>query len=303
MSEVYLATQLSLDRTVAVKVARQEGETADELAARFTRKALVLGQFQCPYIVPVFAAGTLPSGQGVLGWIAMEYQAGGDLARWIAQHGPVPIGLGLKWFRQALDGLGYAHNNGVMHRDIKPHNLLLTVDGDVKLGDFGLFKYVDTDAGTGGRNPVRGTPYYMAPEQARGEHLDERSDIFSLGTTFFHLFTGRLPFDASTPVEVLKLIADGCAPKLESVAPDMPTPLHVILSRMLEREPERRYQSVSVLLEDLASYEMRELLSIGDSGSFEPPADGGVMSDSTPGLETSAYVPSGSSSDPLMRSN
>ena len=303
MSEVYLATQLSLDRTVAVKIARQEGGPDDELSARFTREAMVLAQFQSPYIVPVLATGTIPSGTGVLGWIAMEYQAGGDLARYVARHGPAPADLGLRWFRQALDGLRYAHHNGVLHRDVKPHNLLLTVEGNVKLGDFGLFKYVDPDDGTHGRRPVRGTPHYMSPEQARGEHVDERSDVYSLGSTFFHIFTGRLPCDGATPAEVLRAIAQGEPPRLLESAPDLPPALGIIFNRMLARKREERYQDVSVLLADLESYAIRELLPVAESGSF-PATDAadGPATAVMPGMETSAYVPS-VPSDPLVGSN
>lgn len=306
MSEVYLATQLSLDRTVAIKVARTEGGPDDEPAARFTREALVLGQFQCPYIVPVLAAGTIPSGSATLGWIAMEYQSGGDLARWVAQYGPPPVELALRWFRQALEGLRYAHNNNVLHRDLKPHNLLLTAEGNVKVGDFGLFKFVETeDAGGGRRRAVRGTPHYMSPEQARGENLDGRSDVYSLGTTFFHVITGRLPFDGPSSAEVLKQIANADAPKLLDVAKDLPIAMGVLFNRMLARNREERYQDVDVLLADLESYVARELLPLSESGSYPateaadqeiaPPA-------SSPGLETAAYIPA-VPSDPVLGSN
>lgn len=303
MSEVYLATQLSLDRTVAVKIARQEGGPDDELSARFTREAMVLAQFQSPYIVPVLATGTIPSGTGVLGWIAMEYQAGGDLARYVARHGPAPIDLGLRWFRQALDGLHYAHHNGVLHRDVKPHNLLLTAEGNVKLGDFGLFKYVDPDDTQHGRRPVRGTPHYMSPEQARGEHVDERSDVYSLGSTFFHILTGRMLFEGAAPADVLRVIATGEAPPLLEVAPDLPPALDVIFRRMLARKRDDRYQDVSVLLADLESYVARELLPSSESGSF-PAAEAadGPPSATMPNLDTSAYVPA-VPSDPMVGSN
>lgn len=302
MSEVYLATQLSLDRTVAVKVARAEGGPDDEMAARFTREALVLGQFQCPYIVPVFAAGTIPSGKGVLGWIAMEYQAGGDLARWVAQHGPAPVELALRWFRQALEGLRYAHNNSVLHRDMKPHNLLMTADGNIKVGDFGLFKYVESeDAPPARRRPIRGTPHYMSPEQARGENIDERSDIYSLGSTFFHILSGQVPFDGPDPTEVLRLLAQAQTPKLLEVARDLPAPLGVIFNRMLAPRRDERYQDVSVLLADLESYIGRELLPVADSGSFQAADVVDAPIPTTTGLETSAYVPA-VPSDPALGS-
>jgi serine/threonine protein kinase len=301
MSEVYLATQLSLDRTVAVKVARQEGGPDDELAARFTREALVLGQFQSPYIIPVLATGTVPSGAGVLAWIAMEYQAGGDLARHVTTHGPASAELGLRWFRQALEGLRYAHHNGILHRDIKPHNLLLSAEGNVKLGDFGLFKFVAPEELAGGpRKPVRGTPYYMSPEQARGEHLDERSDVFSLGSTFFHVFTGRLPFEGATPADVLRVLSQSDAPPILELAPDLPSPFGVLFRRMLARNREDRYQDVGVLLADLESYAIRDLLPMAESGSFPATQAADIEVDNPPpGVETSAYVPS-VPSDPMM---
>ncbi|HEY1378557.1 MAG TPA: protein kinase [Gemmataceae bacterium] len=291
MSEIYLATQISLDRTVAVKIAREESPPDSDLAARFAREAVVLAQFTCPYIVPVLAAGAEPSGSGVLGWIAMEYEAGGDLARWLTQQGPPALALGLRWFRQALEALRYAHRNAVLHRDLKPHNLLLTADGNVKVGDFGLFKRVRADD-PAKRPPgaVHGTPHYMSPEQARGEHLDERSDIFSLGTTFFHVFSGRLPFEHAKPAELMRRITHADAPRLTDAAPHLPVPLAVILGRMLARTREERYQDVGVIIEDLASFESRGLLRSSESGAFMPvPA----VRDGEPaeGAETTAYVP------------
>jgi hypothetical protein len=291
MSEIYLATQLSLDRTVAVKIARQESPPDSDLAARFAREAVVLAQFTCPYIVPVLAAGTVPSGAGVLGWIAMEYEAGGDLARWLDQQGPPALELGLRWFRQALEALRYAHRNAVLHRDLKPHNLLLTADGNVKVGDFGLFKRVrQLDPGRAAPGAVHGTPHYMSPEQARGEHLDERSDIFSLGTTFFHLFSGKLPFEHPNAAELMRQITHADAPRLTAAAGHLPVPLAVLVGRMMARHREERYQDVGVILEDLASYESRGLLRSSESGAFMPvPA----VRDATPpgGDETQAYVP------------
>jgi hypothetical protein len=296
MSEIYLATQISLDRTVAVKIAREDSPAESDIAARFAREAVVLAQFNCPYIVPVLAAGAEPSGTGVLGWIAMEYEAGGDLARWLEQQGPPASELGLRWFRQALEALRYAHRNAVLHRDLKPHNLLLTADGNVKVGDFGLFKRVRAEDAAGRRTrAVHGTPHYMSPEQARGEHLDERSDIFSLGTTFFHVFSGQLPFEHASPSELMRRITHADAPRLTDAAPHLPVPLAVILGRMLARRRDERYQDVGVIIEDLASYESRGLLRSSDSGAFMPvPA----VRDAEPvaGGTTTAYVPAAPSS-------
>ncbi len=258
MSEVYLAKQMSLQRTVAVKLFRWQSAANDESLVRFNREALTLAHFSCPSIVQVLAAGADES----LNWMAMEYLAGGDLGGWIEHHGAPPPERGFHWFRQALEGLQYAHRRGVLHRDLKPHNLLLNHEGDVKVSDFGLLKELQPSAAMlTPRSAILGTPYYMAPEQALGESVDERSDIFSLGATFFHLFTGQLPFNRDTATAVLVQIAHEDAPRLTDVAPEAPAALAVIINRMMARRREERYQEVGVILEDLASYERRGLLS------------------------------------------
>ena len=278
MSEVYLATQVSLNRTVAVKLIRQESDPGDDLMLRFYQEGMVLGQFTCPHIVQVFAAGTMTGrAGGRLAWLAMEYMAGGDLGLWQRQHGGPPLDLAVRWFRQALEGLHYAHRRGILHRDLKPHNLLLNADGHLKVSDFGLLKQSDPpDAALTPRSAIIGTPHYMSPEQALGDALDERSDIFALGTTFFHILSGRLPFTAPNPTAVLVQIAQDDAPKLMDVAPNVPIPISVIVLRMMARRREERYQDVAVVLEDLASYERRGLLKPPPGTAFYPPP-GGVV--------------------------
>jgi hypothetical protein len=295
--EVYQAVQLSLNRTVAVKLFHHEGSADADLFARFNQEAVVLAQFSCPQIVQILAAGTTTGpGGGTLGWMAMEYVAGGNLARYLQHQGPPLIEVGLRWFRDALEGLTYAHRRGVLHRDIKPHNLLLTADGAVKVSDFGLLKQVQqSPSGLTPRSIIMGTPHYMSPEQALGEPLDERSDIFSLGTTFFYVFSGQLPFDRNSPAAVLVQISQYDAPRLAEVAPHIPMPLPVILSRMMARRREERYQEVGVILEDLASYERRGLLTFADGGSA-----GGMQPQGWANVEqeTQAYQPAPKATDP-----
>jgi hypothetical protein len=291
MSEVYLGTQVSLNRTVAVKVFRHEGRADDESLARFNQEAHVLAQFSCAQIVQILAAGTATDRAGrVLGWMAMEYMAGGDLGRLLGQQGPPSIELGLRWFREALEGLLYAHRRSILHRDIKPHNLLLTAEGHLKVSDFGLLKQAQQQlaADRTPQSALVGTPQYMSPEQALGAALDERSDIFSLGTTFFAVLTGRLPFQKNTAAAVLVQITQEDAPRLADVAPQLPTPLSVIIARMMARAVEERYQDVAVILEDLASYERRGLLTSSQSGIFLT-APAAIQ----PEVETQAYQPAG----------
>jgi serine/threonine protein kinase len=297
MSEVYLATQLSLTRTVAVKLFHHGGRGDDELLARFSQEAVVLGRFNCPYIVQVYAAGTVPARQGgQLGWMAMEYMAGGDLAGLLRRHGPPAVEVAARWFRQALEGLQYAHHHAILHRDLKPHNLLLTAEGHLKVSDFGLLKQVQQPtAGLTPRSAILGTPHYMSPEQALGEPLDERSDIFSLGTTFFHLFSGRLPFEKGSAPAVLVEIAQQDAPPLAQVAPLVPRPLGVIIGRMMARSRDERYQDVGVILADLDSYERRGLLRLLDSGAYAPVPPVPVCSD--PEGDTQPYEPASENPD------
>jgi hypothetical protein len=288
--EVYQAVQLSLNRTVAVKLFHQEGAADADLFARFNQEAVVLAQFSCPQIVQILAAGTTTGpGGGTLGWMAMEFMAGGDLARYLQQQGPPLIDVGLRWFRDTLEGLAYAHRHGILHRDIKPHNLLLTAEAAVKVSDFGLLKQVQRPpTGLTPRAIIMGTPHYMSPEQALGEPLDERSDIFSLGTTFFYLFSGYLPFERNSAAAVLVQISQEDARRLDEVAPHLPAPLAVVIRRMMARRREERYQDVGVILEELASYERRGLLSFAETGAM-----GGVaaLPWAGPEQETQAYQP------------
>jgi serine/threonine-protein kinase len=262
---------------VAVTLRRQEVSADDDLLARFCQEGLILAQFNCPYIVQILAAGTIPGKVSVMiGWMAMEYMAGGDLARWQRQHGEAPVDLAARWFREALEGLYYAHRHNILHRDLKPHNLLLTAEGHLKVSDFGLLKQArEPEAGLTPHSAILGTPHYMAPEQALGETVDERSDIFSMGTTFYHLLSGQLPFNKNTTAAILVQIAQDDAPRLSEVAPQIPIPLVTIVARMMARRKEERYQDVGVILEDLSSYERRGLLSCSENPTFLPVPPGG----------------------------
>ncbi|MDR3632296.1 MAG: serine/threonine-protein kinase [Isosphaeraceae bacterium] len=272
MSEIYLAEQKSLTRTVAVKIVSSPTSATEELLARFAKEAQVLASFSCPYIVQVFASGNIPAANGtVMRWLAMEYLPNGDLAAWIKLHGPPSPELGTRWFYQALQGLQYAHQHSILHRDLKPHNLLLSADHDVKISDFGLMKEsrAQQDLSLTVQGTVMGTPQYLPPEQALAEEADERSDIYSLGATFFHLFSGRLAFEEKSATAFLIKIAQHDPPSLLDVASHVPRPLGIILDRMMNRRREDRYQTVRVILEDLRSYLQRGLLRMTESESVE----------------------------------
>lgn len=263
MSEVYLATQLNLQRKVAVKIVLGDPRQVEELTARFDREMQILAGFTSPYIVQVLSAGSLELASGTsLRWMAMEYMPHGDLGGWLKRNGPPAVELAVRWFHQALEALQYAHEHGILHRDIKPQNFLLTSDGDVKLCDFSLSKPTErVDKTLTQHGCVMGTPAYISPEQALGEEADERSDIYSLGASFFHLLSGRLPFEDSNLNSLLLRVSRDEVPQLCQVAPAVPRPLCVMIARMLANRPEDRYQYVPVVLTDLQSYLQRRLLN------------------------------------------
>lgn len=251
MGTIYLATQLDLDRPVAVKLLRPEFGDDREFIEGLQREGRLQAQLRSPHVVDVYAAGVFENRC----WIAMEYLAGGDVAHWIEHYGVPPFHLAARWLKEALLGLRYIHRNAdLVHGDVKPNNLLLDTGFRLKIGDLGLgqlrrlIQMVEPDG------KIRGTPWYMSPEQACGDRLDERSDLNSLGNTFFHILTGTQPFAGSSPVEILARVTRGEHPRLQEVAPHIPAGLAVLIERLMQPDPLRRYQSADVALADLQSY-------------------------------------------------
>lgn len=263
MSSIYLAEQISTGRTCVVKVLKYRDDVLlEELQSRFEREARILREFKSPRIVELLASGVFRDPQHRMRpWMALEFVASGDLAAWLQRQGPPPLDKGLSWFRQSLEALHYSHSRGVVHRDVKPHNLLLTSTGDVKLTDFGLVKELRTgNISHTMTGAILGTPHYMSPEQALGEALDERSDIYSMGATFYKIFAGRLPREAESATQVLARVVQEETPTLAKTAPHLAGPLSVILARMMARHREERYQEAAVVLADLDSFVKRGLL-------------------------------------------
>lgn len=273
MSVVYLADELGTGRRVAVKVLRHRDDASgDEMESRFIREARALASFTCPSIVKLLGTGVFDDPHYIRRhWMALEYLPGGDLASWVKQHGPAPVALALRWLKQCLEGLVYAHERGILHRDLKPHNLLLTDEGDVQITDFGLLKSTDQPAGEHTiHGTILGTPQYMPPEQALGETIDERSDIYSLGVTFYKIFSGRLPYEDESATAVFAKVVRHELPSLSTASPELSGPVSVVVNRMIARRRDERYQSVDVILQDLASFERRGVLQFATKGWSDP---------------------------------
>jgi len=247
MGEVYKAEDPALLRTVAIKVMSKETDRAPDGATRFLREARAASAFNHPNIVTIYEIGEA----GDHTYIVMEYVEGRSLRDLISKNEVKPESV-LDIAVQTCDALVEAHSHGIIHRDIKPENILLTDRGRVKLVDFGLAKTVSARPVRGGATAaasmtesgtVMGTLSYMSPEQLRGEHLDERTDIFSFGIVLYELITGGLPFTGSNSFEVAASILKDPAFEIGTVPSGLPRGTKSIVSRLLEKRRENRYPS------------------------------------------------------------
>lgn len=249
MGEVYLATQISLNRPVALKVLRPDLLTKPTYLSRFEAEATAVAKLNHPNIVHIY---TLGASDG-LRYIAMEYVQGANLRDYIKKKGALDYPLALSIMRQAGVAVGAAGELGIIHRDIKPENLLLTRKGQVKIADFGLCRDLDAERVNLTQTGITmGTPAYMSPEQAQGQALDHRSDLYSLGVTFYHMLAGVPPFKAETALALaLKHVKD-TPPSLAIHRPDVPPELDRLVLKLMAKSPADRYQSAGEMLRDLA---------------------------------------------------
>ncbi|MBX6313900.1 MAG: protein kinase [Isosphaeraceae bacterium] len=255
MGEVYLARQLSLDRPVALKVIRPELLSNPTYLARFEAEAWAAAKLNHPNIVHIYALGALEG----LRYIAMEYVAGTNLRDYLAKKGPPDLPLALSIMKQAAQAVGAAGEVGLIHRDIKPENLLLTRKGKVKVADFGLSRGPESDRlHLTQPGLTLGTPLYMSPEQVQGQVVDHRSDLYSLGVTFYHMLAGFPPFQGETTLALALKHVHEAPVSLAVHRPDLPPELVRLVMKLLEKRPADRYQSAAELLRDLAK--LRESL-------------------------------------------
>ena len=254
MGVVSKAVHRLMDRVVALKVIHRHLTDRPGLVARFRREVRAAARLNHPNIATAYDADQA----GDAHFLVMEYVAGASLDREVERRGPLPVREACAYVRQAALGLEHAHEKGMVHRDIKPHNLLLTPAGHLKLLDFGLAHLADEPSATATPLPsglVLGTPDYMAPEQARDPaHADIRADVYSLGCTLYYLLAGRPPFPDGTPLQKL-LAHQECRPRaLTALRADVPAALAAILDRMLARDPARRYPTPADVAADLARF-------------------------------------------------
>ncbi|HZU35922.1 MAG TPA: protein kinase, partial [Gemmataceae bacterium] len=264
MGTVYKAEHLLMGRTVALKVIHPALVARPGAVERFVREARAAARLSHPNIVTAYDAEQV----GALHLLVMEHVEGVSLAHLVAAHGPLPITEACSAIRQAALGLQHAHERGMVHRDIKPHNLMRTPDGRVKVLDFGLANLVLESQpaqnepaafeGAGSlthADTIVGTPDYIAPEQARAAHAaDIRADIYSLGCTLYFLLTGRPPFPEGNTREKMQAHQDATPRPIRELRPEAPPALARVLDRLLAKDPEARYQTPAEVAQALAPF-------------------------------------------------
>jgi serine/threonine-protein kinase len=248
MGTVYRARQCSLGRDVALKVLAKDLVGRPGFVQRFQREARLMTRLDHLHIIRCYAVGESHG----FHYLAMEYAGGGNVQTWLERLGRLDVGDALHIALACARALGYAHEQGMVHRDVKPDNLLLTADGIVKLADLGLAKAGDEGVDLTQTGIGIGTPLYAAPEQARNaKQADARSDLYALGGVLYHLLAGRPPFGGGNFLEVIQAKERGKLVPLRRLRPEVPAVLDETVARLLARQPEQRYQSCEELIEDL----------------------------------------------------
>jgi serine/threonine protein kinase len=247
MGEVFLARDRVLGRDVALKVLRKQFAGDEEFAERFKREAMSAASLSHPNIVQVYDRGETEEGAS---YIAMEYVPGGTLEERISRDGPLEAAAAAEIGAQVAEALGAAHDRGMVHRDIKPQNILLTANGGAKVADFGIAR-AGSSATISRTGFVMGTAGYMSPEQALGEPATPKSDLYSLGVVLYEALTGELPFTADNPIAVsMKHVNEPLRPPME-LNPRIPGGMNALVTKLLAKDPEHRYADADELADDL----------------------------------------------------
>src|SRR5216110_3945212 len=246
MADVYLAEDQELGRPVAIKILNDRHAQDDQFVERFRREAKNAAGLSHPNIVSIYDRGEAEGSY----YIAMEYLDGRTLKELLVRNGPPPIPIAIDYARQVLAAIGFAHRNGIVHRDIKPHNVVVGRDGRLKVTDFGIARSGASEMTEAGS--IVGTAQYLSPEQARGAPVDARSDLYSLGIVLYEMLTGTVPYTGDTPVEIAMKHLTAVPDPPSKLRSDIPHDLDAVVMRALAKDPEQRYGSAEEMDADLA---------------------------------------------------
>ncbi|MGH3011284.1 MAG: protein kinase domain-containing protein [Gaiellaceae bacterium] len=269
MSSVYRAYDAVLDRRVAIKVLHEHFSRDPEYVERFRREARAIARLAHPNVVTVIDRGEWEGRQ----FIVFEHVAGENLKAVIAREGPLPVGRALDLACQIARALSFAHELGIVHRDVKPHNVLLAAGGTAKVTDFGIARALDADDALTETGTVLGTGQYLSPEQANGQRGDERSDQYSLGVVTFELLTGRVPYTGDNLMAVARRHIDDPVPSVQALRGDVPECPDAVIARAMAKRPQDRFGSMDALAAALESC----LAKVDGARQREPDEDTGVI--------------------------
>lgn len=247
MADVYLAHDDILDRTLALKVLSNRYAEDEEFIERFRREAQNAASLSHQNIVSIYDRGETDDGTY---YIAMEYLPGGTLKDRLVKRGPLPARTAAAVALQIAEALKVAHDSDVVHRDIKPHNILITESGDIKVTDFGIARAASSSTMTR-TGSIIGTAHYLSPEQAMGAPVRQTSDLYSLGVVLYEMLTGELPYDAETPIGIAMKHVNGEMQEPIEVDSSIPPGINAVVMRLLARDPEDRYPDAASLIADL----------------------------------------------------
>ncbi len=251
MGSVYKAQHQALGRVCAVKVLPKAFARDPSFVERFRREGRAAAAMNHPNVIQVFDVG---EDKGY-SYIVMEYVQGETLGERLRRGGALPPDAALGLLKQTAVALGAAHALGIVHRDIKPGNILIATDGVAKVADFGLAKRSGVDIDVTAPGSRLGTPMYMSPEVAQGQPADARSDLYSLGATFYYALTGSYPFDAPSAAAVVAKVLNDEPPPLDTAAPHVPPVLRRAVHRLMAKDPAQRYQTAQQLIDALEGRE------------------------------------------------
>lgn len=246
MANVYLARDIILERDVAIKILRLDFANNDEFIRRFRREAQSATSLDHPNIVSIYDVGE----EDDIYYIVMEYVKGQTLKQYIQQNAPLDPREALKIMEQIVSAIAHAHYNQIVHRDIKPHNILIDNVGNIKVTDFGIAMALTSTTITH-TNSVLGSVHYLSPEQARGQIATKKSDIYSLGIVLYEMLTGRLPFDGESAVSIALKHLQAEAPSAKRWNPDIPQSVENIILKAMAKDPTHRYSSAEEMAEDI----------------------------------------------------
>jgi serine/threonine-protein kinase len=247
MAVVYLAYDRVLDREVAIKLLKARYAEDEEFVERFRREARSAASLVNRYVVPIFDWGEADDGTY---YIVMEYVPAGDLKARMKDEGRLPPDAAADVALQVAEALHAAHERGIIHRDVKPRNVLIAGSGHIKVADFGIARAVESTT-ISQSGDILGSLNYMSPEQAAGERVGPGSDLYSLGVVLYEMLTGSVPFDVTTPADVAAGHSLGPLSRPRALSPEVPEGLDAVVLRLLATDPEDRYGSAEKLIEDL----------------------------------------------------